>query len=62
MGCGAAAKQMAVSPDGRLFACHRFVGMEKYEMGSVSNGVDKKKRLDFNNQTFVVFREECSKC
>lgn len=40
-GCGAGNEYLAVSPDGALYPCHRFVGDEKYKMGDVF-----EKRVD----------------
>lgn len=37
-GCGAGCEYVAVTPDGDIYPCHQFVGMEDYRMGSVLDG------------------------
>ncbi|MBS4008854.1 MAG: thioether cross-link-forming SCIFF peptide maturase [Clostridium sp.] len=42
MGCGAGAAYLAVTPEGKLYPCHQFVGEEAFCAGDVFSGVDRK--------------------
>ena len=41
--CGAYVGGTAISSDGKLYPCHRFVGMKDFDFGNVFDGVDKEK-------------------
>lgn len=43
--CELGKKQLSVSPSGDIYPCVQFIGDEKYRIGSVSEGIDEKKRL-----------------
>lgn len=38
-GCGAGGEYLAVTPDGSLYPCHQFTGIEQFKMGDTVNGV-----------------------
>lgn len=61
-GCGAGNEYLAVTPDGDIYPCHQFVGMDDFKMGSVFNGeLDwsiKQKFIDLN----VYAKEDCKNC
>jgi len=40
MGCGFLRGATAVSTDGSLYICHRFVGIDDFKFGDVNNGID----------------------
>jgi radical SAM protein with 4Fe4S-binding SPASM domain len=61
-GCGAAIGQYSVAPDGRIYPCHRFVGLDRYVLGDVWSGVDRDKRRRFAMDCFVPARPKCSLC
>ena len=42
MGCGAGAAYLAVTPEGKLFPCHQFVGEEAFCAGDVFSGVNQQ--------------------
>lgn len=61
-GCGCGNEYVAVTPDGDIYPCHQFVGMEDWKMGSVYDG---SLNLEMKNQfanTNIYSKEECSKC
>lgn len=61
-GCGSGNEYVAVTPDGDIYPCHQFVGMEEWKMGSVYNGsfnLDMKKEFARAN---VYTKTECSNC
>ena len=61
-GCGCGNEYVAVTPDGDVYPCHQFVGMEDWKMGSVHDlSVDLKKK-DYFAKANVYTKEECKNC
>lgn len=61
-GCGSGSEYVAVTPEGDIYPCHQFVGMEEYRMGSVLDGsFDKTIQDDFKN-TNVYTKPACKEC
>lgn len=61
-GCGSGNEYLAVTPEGDIYPCHQFVGMEEYKMGNVRQGVlreDIKNRFAACN---VYAKEDCKAC
>ncbi len=61
-GCGCGNEYVAVTPDGDIYPCHQFVGMEDWKMGSVYDGkinLDMKENFAKAN---VYSKEECRQC
>jgi uncharacterized protein len=59
--CGAGRTYFALSQDGAFYPCHRFVGMEGFRMGDLTEGIDlslQKKILDLT----VDNRPGCREC
>lgn len=61
-GCGAGVEYLAVTPEGRLYPCHQFVGDEDFKMGDVFNGVHAKDLRDKFKKANVYSKEECKGC
>lgn len=59
--CGAGRTYLAVSRDGSIFPCHRFVGLEDYRMGHVDEGLRFEAVERFHGRT-VDRRPGCAKC
>lgn len=61
-GCGCGNEYVAITPEGDIYPCHQFVGMEEWKMGHVSDGVvdDEKKR--FFAKTTVYDKPKCKEC
>ena len=59
--CGAGAGYLGVSADGDLAACHRFVGDEAGQMGSVA-GIDRPKQNAWLAERHVHHQEPCRSC
>ncbi len=57
--CGAGRGYVAVSNSGNIFLCHRFVGTEKYKLGSIYD--NKLDRAPYLMRTVNTI-EKCSKC
>ena len=61
-GCGCGNEYVAVTPDGDVYPCHQFVGMEDWKMGSVKDlSVDWNKK-DYFAKANVYTKEECRSC
>ena len=61
-GCGSGTEYLAVTPWGDLYPCHQFVGIEKYLMGNVDEGVTKPEIVDEFKCCNVYTKEKCQKC
>lgn len=61
-GCGSGTEYLAVTPEGDLYPCHQFVGIEEFKMGDIFKGVENiEKRLEFEKYN-VYSKEECAQC
>jgi uncharacterized protein len=61
-GCGSGNEYLAVTPEGDIYPCHQFVGMEEYKMGNVQDNnlnEDIKKQFASCN---VYAKEACKEC
>ena len=61
-GCGVGTEYLAVTPDGGLFPCHRFIGDDKFLMGDVFGGVTNTKLRDKFKGSTMHSRSECREC
>lgn len=62
--CGAGRTFLAVGPDGVLYPCFRFVGIEQYALGHINTGVNREKVKTFTEKAGRPYenREKCSNC
>ena len=60
--CGACHGAMAVAPDGTLYPCHRFVGMEKWALGRLEDGPDASRCKAFWRAYRAATKETCASC
>ncbi len=61
-GCGCGNEYVAVTPDGDIYPCHQFVGIDEYKMGSLYDGsFDLEMKNDFA-KAHVYTKPECKKC
>ena len=60
--CGAGAGYFGVSADGRLSACHRFVGDAAGDMGDLAGGVDRGRQQKWLAERHVHRQEPCHSC
>ena len=61
-GCGVGTQYMAVTPTGKLYPCHQFIGNKSFEIGSVQQGITNEKlRKDFGKWN-IYTRLECQTC
>lgn len=61
-GCGSGTEYLAVTPEGDLYPCHQFVGMEEFKMGNVLIGIEKQDIVETFSQINVYTKESCRKC
>ncbi|MBR1863643.1 MAG: thioether cross-link-forming SCIFF peptide maturase [Ruminococcus sp.] len=61
-GCGCGNEYVAVTPDGDIFPCHQFVGIDEYKMGSILDGSFDMKMKDDFARAHVYTKPECKKC
>lgn len=60
--CGAGAGYGSVASDGKLFACHRAIGDEAFQIGDVASGPDRHARTAFLADRHVLRQEPCRMC
>jgi len=61
-GCGSGHEYLAVTPEGDIYPCHQFVGMDDFKMGSV---IDNTLNIDIQDKfknSNVYTKKECSGC
>ena len=62
-GCSCGNEYVAVTPEGDIYPCHQFVGMDEWKMGSVLDGsLDQQKKSCFFSKTNVYEKSECRTC
>jgi uncharacterized protein len=61
-GCGCGTEYLAVTPEGELYPCHQFVGLEDFHVGNVFDGIDHQALIDEFKLCNVYAKEECKKC
>ena len=61
-GCGSGNEYLAVTPEGDVYPCHQFVGMQEWKMGSVYDGtLDAQQKAYFAACT-VYEKPDCKAC
>ena len=61
-GCGSGNEYLAITPDGDVYPCHQFVGLEEWKMGSVhDDSLDSEKKAFFAAAT-VYQKPDCKDC
>lgn len=61
-GCGCGNEYVAVTPEGDIYPCHQFVGMEDWKMGSVlDNSVDMDAKARFAKAN-IYGKTDCGDC
>ena len=61
-GCGSGTEYLAVTPEGDLFPCHQFVGIEKFKMGTVFEGMQNDDMRCKFEKCNVYSKDECKSC
>lgn len=61
-GCGCGNEYVAITPDGDIYPCHQFVGIENYRMGNLLAGTfDMDIKAEFA-AAHVYTKPECRQC
>ncbi len=61
-GCSCGNEYVAVTPEGDIYPCHQFVGMDEWKMGSVlDDSIDYKMKEMFSKAN-IYSKEECADC
>ena len=60
--CGAGLGLMGVSTAGDVSLCHRFAGSEDHSLGTVTDGVDRERQLDFLEKHHISNKTVCHTC
>ncbi len=61
-GCSCGNEYVAVTPEGVIYPCHQFIGMEEWKMGSVlQQSLDMEKKAVFSH-SHIYNKPECMQC
>ncbi|MBR1529089.1 MAG: thioether cross-link-forming SCIFF peptide maturase [Oscillospiraceae bacterium] len=61
-GCGCGNEYVAITPDGDIYPCHQFVGIEKYKMGNLEEGTfNEDMKYEFS-QSHIYHKPKCRDC
>lgn len=60
--CGAGLGLVGVATDGDVALCHRFAGSDAHRIGSVGEGIDATRQLDFLERHHLVHKTDCRSC
>lgn len=61
-GCGAGFEYVAVTPEGDIYPCHQYVGIDEMKLATVDdNTLDKKMAKEFSENN-VLNKPHCQKC
>ncbi|MDE6004564.1 MAG: thioether cross-link-forming SCIFF peptide maturase [Oscillospiraceae bacterium] len=61
-GCGCGNEYVAITPDGDIYPCHQFVGIEEYKMGNLEDNtfdLDMKEKFA---QSHIYNKSKCRDC
>jgi len=61
-GCGAGSEYLSVTPSGKLYPCHQFVGDEKFLIGNLHDGIREVEATQHFADCHVFTKPECEKC
>lgn len=61
-GCGCGNEYVAVTPEGDIYPCHQFVGMEDWKMGNLDEGTLDLDKKEYFSKTTIYDKQECKNC
>jgi uncharacterized protein len=61
-GCGCGNEYIAITPDGDIYPCHQFVGMEDYKMGNLDDGTFNPEMKKEFAKAHIYTKQECREC
>ncbi|MBR5468786.1 MAG: thioether cross-link-forming SCIFF peptide maturase [Firmicutes bacterium] len=62
VGCGSGTEYLAVTPEGDLYPCHQFVGLDEFKMGTVFTGLEREDIRENFESCNVYAKEDCKNC
>lgn len=61
-GCGCGNEYVAVTPDGDIYPCHQFVGIDNWKMGNIYDGEVNREIADYFAKTHIYSKKNCADC
>lgn len=61
-GCGSGHEYLAVTPEGDIYPCHQFVGMDEFKMGNVNNDDLNESIQNVFKNSNVYTKNDCVEC
>ncbi|MCX7920678.1 MAG: thioether cross-link-forming SCIFF peptide maturase [Clostridia bacterium] len=61
-GCGSGHEYLAITPEGDIYPCHQFVGMDEFKMGNVNEATLDDRIQNKFKDTNIYTKPECVKC
>ena len=61
-GCGCGNEYVAITPDGDIYPCHQFVGIEEYKMGNLEEGTFNEEMKKVFSQSHIYNKPKCREC
>ena len=61
-GCGAGTEYVAITPEGDIYPCHQFVGMQDWKLGTLSGGIERQDLQRSFLGCNVCTKEKCKNC
>jgi len=61
-GCGSGTEYLAVTPQGDLYPCHQFTGVEEFRLGNVFTGIDRQDIVKTFRGLNVYTKKSCRNC
>ena len=62
VGCNAGDEYLAIAPNGNIYPCHRFDGIDEYIIGNVNDGTFSNELPQMFATTNLTKKEECNNC
>ena len=62
--CGAGRNFLIIGADGLIYPCYRFLGLERFQIGSVTEGINEKSLFNFQSNVAKPYdkHEKCRIC
>ena len=61
-GCGSGTEYLAVTPQGELYPCHQFVGIDGFKLGTVFDGINNQDVVNEFKLCNVYAKDNCKDC
>lgn len=61
-GCGCGNEYVAINPDGDIYPCHQFVGIEEWKMGNLMDGTFDTQKKKYFADAHIYSKPDCRKC